>query len=432
MWWANSSSNIIYQRNAANTAWVAKGILGTDGTIQWSNLAAGAALANLGYTPANRAGDTFTGTVAMSSGAINEAAVTMTSAATMAIGAATGNLINVSGTTTITAFDTVQAGTRRKLRFTNGLIVAYNSSNLLLPGSADITTSPGDVMEFISWGSGVWVCTDYQPMVGYAQGGVNSNITSLTGLTTPLSVAQGGTGAITSILARLALGIPVTANGFKNFVQTVTTNTAATITADYCPYTGATISLTLSTATTGANALDTGTIAASTWYYTYTIYGTAGVAAIMSLSSSAPTLPTGYTYYCRVGSLRTNASSYLYRMIQYGRKAAWLVDGTLLTGYPSLATGSYSSFTAISTATWTPATASFIKLSYDLPSTGNYIYLDPTASTGGGSTTNPSMLAAYNGSGFANVPCEIPIIASKFYMESGGAYLFALGWEDNL
>ena len=39
--------------------------------------------------------------------------------------------------------------------------------------------------------------------------GANSGITSLTGLTTPLSIAQGGTAAITAALARTSLGLAI-------------------------------------------------------------------------------------------------------------------------------------------------------------------------------------------------------------------------------
>lgn len=47
-----------------------------------------------------------------------------------------------------------------------------------------------------------------QPALGYtpAHSGANSDITSLSGLSTPLSILQGGTGAITAALARAALG----------------------------------------------------------------------------------------------------------------------------------------------------------------------------------------------------------------------------------
>lgn len=46
-------------------------------------------------------------------------------------------------------------------------------------------------------------------ITGFAASGANSDITSLSGLTTPLSVAQGGTGAITASAARTALGVAI-------------------------------------------------------------------------------------------------------------------------------------------------------------------------------------------------------------------------------
>lgn len=46
----------------------------------------------------------------------------------------------------------------------------------------------------------------FNELIGRAVSGANSDITSLTGLTTPLSVAQGGTNAITAAAARTSLG----------------------------------------------------------------------------------------------------------------------------------------------------------------------------------------------------------------------------------
>jgi len=66
------------------------------------------------------------------------------SAATVSIGAATGEYVHITGTTTITAFDTVQAGTERTVVF-DGVLTLTNNANIVLPGAANITTAAGDV-----------------------------------------------------------------------------------------------------------------------------------------------------------------------------------------------------------------------------------------------------------------------------------------------
>lgn len=86
------------------------------------------------------------------------------SATTTDIGIATGNYFDVTGTVTITALGTVQAGTRRTVRFTGALILTHNATSLILPGGANITTVAGDVFEFTSLGSGNWRCTAYLPI----------------------------------------------------------------------------------------------------------------------------------------------------------------------------------------------------------------------------------------------------------------------------
>jgi len=68
--------------------------------------------------------------------------------------------------------------------------------------------------------------------------------------------------------------------------------------------------LTANLAASGANGLDTGSEAASTWYALHVIDGL-GVAAasLLSLSATAPTLPSGYDVFRRVGWVRNNGSS---------------------------------------------------------------------------------------------------------------------------
>ena len=75
----------------------------------------------------------------------------------------------------------------------------------------------------------------------------------------------------------------------------------------------------------GNGGIDTGAIAASTWYYWYVIFNptTLAVDVIFSLSSSAPTLPSGYTKYRYIGAGLTDASSHWTAFTQMGREFYW-------------------------------------------------------------------------------------------------------------
>ncbi len=101
--------------------------------------------------------------VALVSIPINFAAsVDVASAGTTNIGAATSNNVRITGTTTITAFDTVDAGIRRNVRFAAALTLTYNGTSLILPGGQNITTVADDTAEFLSLGSGNWICLTYK------------------------------------------------------------------------------------------------------------------------------------------------------------------------------------------------------------------------------------------------------------------------------
>lgn len=93
--------------------------------------------------------------------ALSPAFVNVASAATTNIGAASSPNVNVTGTTTITAFDSFVAGAKRLVKFTSILTLTHNATSLILPGGANITTAPGDFALFVSQGSGNWECVFY-------------------------------------------------------------------------------------------------------------------------------------------------------------------------------------------------------------------------------------------------------------------------------
>lgn len=68
--------------------------------------------------------------------------------------------------------------------------------------------------------------------------------------------------------------------------------------------------ITVNITVSGAGGLDTGSEASATWYYLWLIGKTDGTnSAIWSTSSSAPTMPSGYTLKRRIATRRNNASS---------------------------------------------------------------------------------------------------------------------------
>lgn len=75
------------------------------------------------------------------------------SAGTLNLDAATGDLVDVTGTTTITAI-TLADGKAKTVRFTGALILT-NGASLVLPGSQNITTAAGDFAIFRGYAAGV-------------------------------------------------------------------------------------------------------------------------------------------------------------------------------------------------------------------------------------------------------------------------------------
>jgi hypothetical protein len=81
------------------------------------------------------------------------------SASTVNLETATGDLVDITGTTAISAI-TLSEGHRRIVRFT-GALVLTNGASLVLPGGLSITTAAGDFAEFVGYASGVVRCVKY-------------------------------------------------------------------------------------------------------------------------------------------------------------------------------------------------------------------------------------------------------------------------------
>jgi len=84
------------------------------------------------------------------------------SAATIDLSTATGNYVEITGSTgPVTSLGTVAAGATYMLRFISTPVLTHNGTSLILPTSANITVAAGDRAIFVSLGSGNWVCQSY-------------------------------------------------------------------------------------------------------------------------------------------------------------------------------------------------------------------------------------------------------------------------------
>lgn len=73
-----------------------------------------------------------------------------------------GTYSDVTGTTTITSFDTSgEIGTVIKRHFDGILTLTHDATDLILPGGVNIITAVGDEAEFVEYASGDWRCTNY-------------------------------------------------------------------------------------------------------------------------------------------------------------------------------------------------------------------------------------------------------------------------------
>lgn len=205
------------------------------------------------------------------------------------------------------------------------------------------------------------------------------------------------------------------------------------------------VSLTPSLATSGANGLDTGTSAASTWYSVWVIQKPDGTTAgLLSLSATAPTMPSGYTFKTRVGWVRSDGTGNKFPLAfqQYGRRVRYKVAaGTNVTAYPTMASGTAGTLTtttytpvSVAWANFFPSTASMGVIQVYSVTAGQYAVASPSAGFSGWNTTNPPPVG-FDPNGAPMISqAELMLESANLYWASQGATgsMQAIGWEDNI
>ena len=111
--------------------------------------------------------------------------------------------------------------------------------------------------------------------------------------------------------------------------------------------------------TSGINGLDAGSEATSKWYAVFLVSGSSGVGGLLSLSDSAPTMPSGFTYKRRLGWVYNHSDDDLQNFVQGGtgreRECYW---GETAANYLNVLTnGDAAVRTAVDCSALIPPTA---------------------------------------------------------------------------
>jgi len=270
-----------------------------------------------------------------------------------------------------------------------------------------------------------------------------------------------GNGGFTIMNSTVPAVAQPTQGDFKNLVITNTTaGTPASqvaVTADAAVLwntsnggvTVTSVNVTINSAVNGANGLDTGALGANNWYYVWLIFNpqTLVTAGLLSLSSTAPTMPSGFTFKQRVGAIRAGAGPAFLNMMQKGRRAQYLVGtygGNALAALPNIANGtagtfnqSFPTWASVSISSFVPTTASEIQVVSTNAWSNNTTVstqVAPNSNYGGAGSTNPPPVSNTPGGNQFSLTVSLVLESTNIFWTSTGAGggISALGWSDNI
>ncbi len=281
----------------------------------------------------------------------------------------------ITGNTTITSFGSSASTTYPvyNIVFGGAMVLTYNATSLVLPGAANITTALNDSAVAMYGGSGNWSIISYTKASGVAV--VNP---------TPLCGANG----------------LVIANSGNTTVNMTADSAVLINSSNNAPIYVTSAFVSINETTNGANGLDTGSLANNSFYHHYLISNGTTTAGLSSLSATAPTMPAGYIYKCRLGASKTNGSANFYGFWTSGNTTQYLVGGSNLSALPAIVTGtvggtpnacttttpSWAALTVKGTsgaAVWVPSTATDIQTVVYAATASEVVEVAPNASYAG-------------------------------------------------
>ena len=347
----------------------------------------------------------------------------LASAATTDLGTIASRFVNVTGTTGITSFGSsaTLSSPLYIVTFAGSLTITASAA-IITPGGSNVVTAANDTWQLQYLGSGNWQLV--QPL--------------------PNANASGSASALAGYGQSAFYGLVVQNNGGTPTTKIDVTCTLATVANPQLQNVSfKNVSITINSAANGANGLDSGSMAAAAnWYYVYLISNGNAVAGLLSLNATSPTLPTGYTYYARVGAMQTDATPAFYRSRQVGKDARWTMtgvgrDATFFT-FTGSTGGVYSAITVTGNNKGAPPTATKVVATLVNGASGQYIGLAPNANYQVPSNlTNPAPVLggqASSSAATAGNTAEFVLESSSLYYCSAtasvNAFVQFIGWAD--
>lgn len=255
-------------------------------------------------------------------------------AATVDLGTAASHYINVTGAATITSFGS-SASTATPVylvRFAGDSAITH-SANIALPNSTDLKFHDNDHILVRYGGGGTW------QVIGLFRNTTLGDCGEVNGLTMSNFSGAPNTQITATVSGRSVLQSP--------FGESIVVAPAS--------------GMIVNSAVNGVNGLDVGSLSPNTWYHVWMISSGPGAAPglLLSLSATAPTMPSGIIYKHRLGAFLTGVSSTFHRIRYNGNFAQYVpVSGSVTTVFPVMLGAGGGSFpVTIPTGAFIPPTA---------------------------------------------------------------------------
>lgn len=294
---------------------------------------------------------------------------------------APGSTIRVTGTGTVNSFGTVAAGIRKRLQFAGACTITHNATSLIIPGGQNLVTAAGDWIEIESLGAGNWTVTSITRGAGSVATLAPAanvmpffNASSQPALAPVTPFARSLLDDADAATARATLGVvngPSIDGGILSQVSGLRAQTVGPVVyqmiATYVqmvnPSNGSIAVRTNVNTFAALNSLGiTGrdvnfTPVANQFIHFYIIFNGTTVTGLCSAVAppTGPTLPSGYTHWAYIGTVRTTNGADLMPTVQRGAKCS-PVTGSDDLALPQTALGT-PSYTLVNVSSRVPSIA---------------------------------------------------------------------------